>query len=162
MLLIDFSDSEASQNWQIINDGVMGGISHSHVELSKSSTLLFCGALSLEYNGGFVSIRKPVEPGCFKNCQGVSIKLKGDGRSYQFRVKIDDQYDGIAYRALFDTTSEWQALTLRFDTFQASFRGRILTQVPALKPEQIRQIGFLLADKQAGPFRLEIASIQTL
>jgi monofunctional biosynthetic peptidoglycan transglycosylase len=91
------------------------------------------------------------------------LKVKGDGRTYQFRVKTDDQYDGIAYRSLFATDArQWQTITLPFDSFTASFRGRPVPDAPVLRPEQIRQIGFLLADKQPGLFRLEIAWIKSL
>ena len=90
------------------------------------------------------------------------LKVKGDGRTYQFRVKTDDQYDGIAYRTLFATdTHQWQTLTLPFDSFNASFRGKPVPGAPVLHPEQIRQIGFLLADKQPGSFCLEIACIKS-
>jgi monofunctional biosynthetic peptidoglycan transglycosylase len=88
--------------------------------------------------------------------------VKGDGRTYQFRVKTDEQYDGIAYRTLFATDArQWQTIILPFDSFCASFRGKPVPEAPVLRPEQIRQIGFLLADKQQGSFRLEIAWIKS-
>ncbi|MBT8330417.1 MAG: CIA30 family protein, partial [Desulfofustis sp.] len=36
------------------------------------------------------------------------------------------------------------------------FRGRKLSGVDPVAPEKVQQIGFLISDKQAGPFRLEI------
>jgi NADH dehydrogenase [ubiquinone] 1 alpha subcomplex assembly factor 1 len=90
------------------------------------------------------------------------LKVKGDGRTYQFRVKTDEQYDGIAYRSLFATDArQWQTITLPFVSFSASFRGRLVPGARVLRPEQIKQIGFLLADKQPGSFRLEIAWIKS-
>jgi NADH dehydrogenase [ubiquinone] 1 alpha subcomplex assembly factor 1 len=161
-MLIEFSDTEEVSRWVAINDDVMGGISQGRIELSAAATALFCGQLSLENNGGFASIRRRSNNYNLNGCNGVILKVKGDSRTYQFRVKTDDQYDGVAYRSLFATDArQWQIITLPFESFSASFRGRPVPDAPVLRPEQIRQIGFLLADKQPGLFRLEIAWIKS-
>lgn len=65
------------------------------------------------------------------------------------------------YQCAFTTPrSEWIEQPLSFQDFVPMFRGRILTGVPLLDPAQIWSVGFLIADKQAGAFRLEIASIR--
>ena len=160
-MLIDFSDADESQSWMAINDTVMGGRSQSRLELSPAATGLFSGQLSLDNNGGFASIRRRPDHYNLGAYAGVMLKFKGDGRTYQFRVKTDDQLDGTAYRALFATdTRQWQIIALPFDSFSASFRGKPVADAPVLRPGQIRQIGFLLADKQPGSFCLEIAWIK--
>jgi hypothetical protein len=159
-MLIDFTDADAEEilRWRVINDDVMGGLSQSRIELSPAATALFSGQLALENNGGFASIRRRADNYNLNGCTGVVLKVKGDGRTYQFRVKTDEQYDGIAYRTLFATdTHQWQTFTLPFDSFSASFRGKPVPGAPVLEAEQIRQIGFLLSDKQSGSFCLEIA-----
>jgi len=161
-MLINFTDAEESQHWIAVNDDVMGGISQSRIELSPAATALFSGQLALENNGGFASIRRRADNYNLNGCRGVMIKIKGDGRTYQFRVKTDDQYDGVAYRSLFATDArQWQVISLPFTGFSANFRGRPVPDAPVLRPEQIRQIGFLLADKQPGLFRLDIAWIKS-
>ena len=161
-MMIDFTDAEESQCWTAINDDVMGGISQGRIELSPEGIALFSGQLALENNGGFASIRRRSDNYNLNACTGVMIKVKGDGRTYQFRVKTDEQYDGIAYRTLFATDAhQWQTLTLPFSGFSASFRGKPVPGAPILRPEQIRQLGFLLADKQPGLFCLEIAGIKS-
>jgi monofunctional biosynthetic peptidoglycan transglycosylase len=35
----------------------------------------------------------------------------------------------------------------------------VLNDVPPITPDDIREVGFLIADKQAGPFQLEIDEI---
>jgi monofunctional biosynthetic peptidoglycan transglycosylase len=161
-MLIDFTEDEEGNHWVAINDDVMGGISQSGIELTPIATAIFSGQLSLENNGGFTSIRRRAENYSLEGCTGVMLKVKGDGRTYQFRVKTDEQYDGIAYRTLFATDArQWQTIILPFDCFCASFRGKPVPEAPDLCPEQIRQFGFLLADKQQGYFRLEIAWIRS-
>jgi monofunctional biosynthetic peptidoglycan transglycosylase len=160
-MLIDFTDVDECQHWMAINDDVMGGISQSGLHLSSTATGLFSGLLALENNGGFASIRRRSDSYDLKGCSGVILMVKGDGRTYQFRVKTDDQYDGIAYRTLFTTEAQnWQTLAIPFNSFCASFRGRLVPNASALDTEKIKQIGFLLADKQQGAFCLEIASIK--
>ncbi|MGZ8225479.1 MAG: CIA30 family protein [Methylococcaceae bacterium] len=161
-MLIDFTNAEECHRWIAINDEVMGGISQSRMELTALQTGLFIGQLSLENNGGFASIRRRLDNVDLKAGAGVIMKIKGDGRSYQFRVKMDDQFDGAAYRTIFTTDADlWRTITLPFDGFCASYRGRLLPNAPVLRAEQIKQIGFLLADKQPGSFRLEIAWIKS-
>jgi len=103
-MLIDFTEANAEEilGWRVINDDVMGGISQSRIELLPTANALFSGQLALENNGGFASIRRRSDNYKLNGCSGVMLKVKGDGRSYQFRVKTDDQVDGIAYRMLFE------------------------------------------------------------
>lgn len=156
-MLIDFNSKEEIRYWVAINDDVMGGISQGGLELSSSVTAIFSGCIALENNGGFVSVRRPIANESLKNCRGVTFKVKGEGRNYQFRVRTDDQYDGMAYRSVFATEAKkWQTVTLLFDCFRAGFRGRDIPDAPVLCPEHIKQVGFLLADKQSGSFCLEL------
>jgi hypothetical protein len=43
--------------------------------------------------------------------------------------------------------------------FVASFRGRSQPQVAAFEPQRLRQMGLMIADRQAGPFALQLRSI---
>ena len=121
-MLIDFTEAEEGKHWIAINDGIMGGISQSRIELTPAATGMFTGQLSLKNNGGFASIRRRAENYNLKGCSGIMLKVKGDGRTYQFRVKTDDQYDGVVYRTLFETDArQWQLINLPFAGFSASF-----------------------------------------
>ena len=74
---------------------------------------------------------------------------------------MDQRFDGISYRSHFQTQqNSWQIIKVPFSDFVPVFRGRVLEGVPPVKPERINQIGFLISDKQAGPFKLEIEWIQ--
>ena len=42
--------------------------------------------------------------------------------------------------------------------FRATFRGRNVMGAPPLDPSRARQIGLMIADRQAGPFALAIRS----
>jgi hypothetical protein len=54
----------------------------------------------------------------------------------------------------------WQTVELSFGEFVPVFRSRRVPKAGLVVPASIRQIGFMLADKTAGPFKLEIRSIE--
>ena len=54
--IIDFTSETQIQDWMVINDGVMGGISSSSFQMDKGCAL-FSGTIALDYNGGFASVR---------------------------------------------------------------------------------------------------------
>jgi NADH dehydrogenase [ubiquinone] 1 alpha subcomplex assembly factor 1 len=93
---------------------------------------------------------------------GVRLQIRGDERTYQFRLRQDNRYDGIAWRAEFTSTGDWQTLELRFSKFIPVFRGRRVRVAGPVVASNIHQVGFMLADETAGPFRLDIRSIEFL
>ena len=147
----------ALEPWQAINDGVMGGVSRGRM-VAADQGLRFEGELSLENNGGFASVRRPVDADLSAST-GVRLRLRGDGRTYQFRLRLDGRWDGIAWRAEFPTTGEWQTVELSYEGFTPVFRGRHVPDAGPVVPADIRQVGFMLADKTPGPFALEIRAI---
>jgi monofunctional biosynthetic peptidoglycan transglycosylase len=55
---------------------------------------------------------------------------------------------------------QWIEAKIPLDTFEATSFGRIVTNAGAVKPAEINSIGFMLGDKKAGPFKLEIEWIK--
>lgn len=156
MNLIDFSDDDAI-TWRVINDGVMGGMSRGDIQRTNRGTGIFAGDLSLENNGGFASVRAFLGARDLSRATGLEVRVRGDGRQYQLRLRTDDAFDGIAYSARFDTPDgEWTTISIAFDHFVPTFRGRLLRDVPPLDTSRIRQLAFMLADENPGPFSLEI------
>jgi monofunctional biosynthetic peptidoglycan transglycosylase len=156
-LLCDFKEASQKSQWNIINDGVMGGVSTSTFTIHADHTATFTGSVSLENNGGFASVRGGPFEFKLKDFSGLRIRVKGDGKTYSLRLRTDTFFDGPNYRVKFETVAdEWMVVDLPFHTFVATFRGRILTNAPPLDPDKIKQIGLLISDKQAGPFRLHI------
>lgn len=156
--LVDFQDAEESRQWRIVNDGVMGGLSRSTLEMTGAGTAIFSGQVSLENYGGFASVRTFSMDFSLEGFSGFRLRVRGDGKSYHMRARTDDGFDGIAYDRSFETGSggEWEEVQLPFDSFQPQFRGRMVPGAPPLEAARIRQIGVLISDKQEGPFQLEI------
>jgi len=54
--LFDFMAATKVPGWQVVNDDVMGGVSASNFGVTNGAAV-FRGAVSLENNGGFASVR---------------------------------------------------------------------------------------------------------
>ena len=156
MKIIENFEKPDKHSWQIINDGVMGGVSKSQLEISDNIGI-FSGNLSLENNGGFASTRASIRVIEQDSIQHIRIRVFGDGKKYQFRTRTNNNFDGTAYRAFFQTkNNEWTEHQFKAQDFVAVFRGMRVPQAPRLKLNQIQQIGFLISEKQEGSFTLKI------
>jgi len=151
--------ANANQHWYVVNDSVMGGVSNSQVNQTAES-LIFEGNVSLENNGGFASIRTELNAQG-QNSKAIVLRIKGDGKTYQLRLRTSDYLDGPAYTHSFSTTkNEWMDIHFTPDDFTLTFRGRVLEQQPAFNFSDVKQLGFLIAGKQEGNFKLEVSKIE--
>ena len=150
-------------NWEVINDGVMGGISESNFQILTDQTAVFSGRVSLENNGGFASVRASLRESVSGNFEKIVIHVKGDGKTYSLRIRTDQNFDGVAYACSFSTIKdEWTMHEFSPVDFVPTFRGRTPSNVPPLKDMQIGQIGFLISEKQSGSFKLIIDWIKMI
>ena len=157
--LLDSSVKFSSLNWNIVNDTVMGGRSSSRWLSNSSSTSTFEGFLSLQNNGGFASVRHDLEKIDLTNTEGIYLKVKGDGRKYQFRIRSKASR-WANYSQEFKTKEGIdQTFYLPYKDFKAGWRGRSLTDLPILTSRDIKGIGFFLGDKIEGKFKLEVTDI---
>jgi transforming growth factor-beta-induced protein len=117
----------------------------------------------LENNGGFSSVRSAEVDFDLSNSDGLMLRVKGDGRTYQMRLGTDARYRSwdVSFSAKFNTKKDsWLNVRIPFGDFKAGFRGRSLGDV-TFDSSKIRRFGILLGDKNPGAFRLEIDSIST-
>ncbi len=159
-LLFEFQSPEEA--WPNIDDVVMGGVSSSRMTIEESIAV-FEGKISLENNGGFASVRSNEVVKDLKGLNAVRFRVRGDGKKYQFRIRTSDIFEGASYQKTFETERDlWKDVELSFSDFVATFRGRVLLNEPPIDPSKISAFGFLIADKQEGPFRLEIDWIKAV
>jgi len=159
-LLFDFTEPHAAHGWHAIDDRVMGGVSRSTLRADPAGHAVFEGTVSLEQNGGFASVRSsPGEHGR-PGARTCLIEVRGDAKQFKLSLLTDDGFDSLNYQARFTPAgTDWQTLHLPLADFRASFRGREVTHAPALDPARIRQVGLMIAARQAGPFELQIRRI---
>lgn len=156
-VLSDFSDKSEVKNWNVMNDGVMGGKSEGSLKAAKDGTVMFTGDVSLKNNGGFTSIRSSFQSKNISGATKVLIKLKGDQKKYQFRVK-NQIYDRHVYKYEFETTGDWETITIPLNEMIPSFRG-MRPNLPNYEAETLAEIGILIANKKNESFELHIAKI---
>lgn len=157
------ADEAGSFRWQVVNDGVMGGLSKGNLSFTDEGTMVFRGNLSLENNGGFSTVRSGKVDYNLSNDLGLLLRVKGDGRTYEARLDSDARYRGmpVSFAGKFETRKgEWIQVKVPFSSFEGSWRGTDLPDA-ILNPSVIEQVGILLADKQQGPFEIEIDYIRT-
>lgn len=160
-ILFDFTGADAAKEWQAVNDGVMGGVSEGKFKITDKKTLEFSGTLSLENNGGFASVRSKAKKLGLVKGDTIVAKVRGDGREYNLNLYLNKPLMAFSYRATVQTKKdEWIEVKVPLDKFEATSFGRPVKDAGTVKPEEVNALGFLLGDKKAGPFKLEVESIK--
>lgn len=156
-LVYDFDNQSDLSNWIIVNDDVMGGISSSEMSIDNNGNGVFEGHISTANNGGFSSFRLNLEKIDVKKGAYFQIKLKGDNKEYQFRIKTN-RMDYYSYVIPFKTSNEWETITIQLKDMYPSFRGRKL-KMNNFEDNYFEQITFLVVNKKNEKFKLLIDSI---
>jgi NADH dehydrogenase [ubiquinone] 1 alpha subcomplex assembly factor 1 len=156
--IYNFTAQSNPQDWIIIDDVVMGGRSNGNFTISDDGHGIFSGAVSLENNGGFSSVRHQFTKLNTIEDSKVVIRLKGDGKDYQFRIK-DKKNAYYSYITTFKTNGEWQNVTIHVKDLYPSYRGRTL-DLPNFAGGPMEEIVFLIGNKKNESFQLVIDKIE--
>ena len=156
--LFNFSNPREVGRWGVVVDGVMGGLSTGFIR-QDGDTLLFTGETSLRNNGGFSSMRAGLPAGALSGYDAIKIRVKGDGRTWILGVRSQSGMGGDSYWTRFDTRDgEWITVTAPISDMERHFFGE---RIPGrITPQNVRGIEFYIYDKKAGPFRLQVESIE--
>lgn len=156
--IFDFNKNSDIKDWTVVDDVVMGGRSSGSFGLNEDGHGIFQGFVSLENNGGFSSVRYQCGKIEVKNFTKISLKIKGDGKPYQFRIKANAS-DSYSYISTFSTNGDWQEAEILLKDMHASFRGRML-DIPNFDKDCIEEIAFLIGNKNEERFQLLIDKIE--
>lgn len=156
--IFNFNNDMLSNKWVVTDDVVMGGKSSGKFTVSNEGHGVFEGEVSLENNGGFSSVRYKFKKIKVLNFNSIILKIKGDCKKYQFRIKANSN-DYYSYISVFETTNEWQEIQISLNDMYPAFRGKILDK-PNFKENFIEEIAFLIGNKKQENFELLIDSIE--
>jgi monofunctional biosynthetic peptidoglycan transglycosylase len=161
--VLDFTGPDAARQWQAVNDGVMGGVSVGRFRITPDKTLEFFGTLSLENNGGFASVRtKPMDLDV-KTGDVLVARVTGDGREYVLNIYTKSRRMAFSYRAPLPTTKgEWREVAIPLADFIPTAFGRRVQGMGPVEPDQINGLGFMLSDKKAGPFQMQVGWVKVV
>jgi hypothetical protein len=158
--LFDFDDGTDVASWHAVDDVVMGGVSRSAFEQAGAGIARFRGNVSLENFGGFASVRTPPRDWETAGAEAFLLRVRGDGKTYKFTIRTGDGFDGIQYQQrIAPVADQWCDVRLPVEWFVPTFRGRKVPFAPALDPAQVRAIGLMVSDQQAGTFDLLVDRI---
>lgn len=153
----DFSDSEKN-NWIIINDWVMGGLSKWDIRF-ENKTLIFFG--NINTNGGwFTSIRSVLSDKILSKVDYVKLRIKTDSRSYKLTFR-DNYRNWVSYQADIPSQNIWiyEDISIPLSKLTANYFWRSI-KTGAFQKNQAREIGFIISDGINGTFEIEIESIE--
>ncbi len=166
MTLFDFSKPAAAQAFRALDDRVMGGVSQSEfitVEHRSETLAVFRGAVSLQNNGGFCSVRASLDKPVSADAEHLWIRCQNDhqwgAKTYYLNLRINGGFDGVSYRAAFEPTQTPLRHEFTAAEFAPVFRGRPVQDAPSLQFSAIQQLGLMIADTQTGPFALYVMEI---
>jgi len=157
-IIFDFNKNSSISNWVVVDDVVMGGRSNGNFQLNKEGKGVFSGKVSLDNNGGFSSVRHGFNKLNIEKFKSIVLKIKGDGKKYQFRIKHKSS-DYASYITSFSSSGEWQEIEIPLNSMYPSFRGRKLDE-PNFFHKYIEEVTFLIANKKNEDFMLLIDKIE--
>ncbi|MBT3742560.1 MAG: CIA30 family protein [Polaribacter sp.] len=156
-LIFDFNSNSDISAWRVVDDVVMGGESEGNFKLNENGNGVYFGEVSLENNGGFSSLRFRFNKKEISNYSKIILKIKGDGKDYQFRVK-DNYRNFYSYISSFSTNKNWQLIEINLSEMYPGFRGRKL-EMSKFSSSVIEEIAFLIGNKRNESFKIEIDKI---
>jgi len=152
--VVDFTADGSLRGWHVEDDSVMGGRSQGALSLTDEGHALFSGTVSLENDGGFSSVQTYFDPIDVSKYRKAVVRVKGDGKRYQFRVQ-STAGERHSYVFPFATTGRWQTVEIPFSRMYAQWRGNRLN-LPNYPGKTLAHARFFIANGRAESFRLLI------
>ncbi|MDR9419828.1 CIA30 family protein [Gracilimonas sp.] len=158
--IVDLTTSSDLQNWRIVDDVVMGGRSSGNFELTAAGHGRYTGEISLKNNGGFSSLRYTFPRMNVSPDNHIRLRIKGDGKKYQFRVK-NNRRIRHSYVYEFASSGKWETVNIPLQEMYPVFRGRNL-ELPDFDHNSIEELIILIGNKKPESFELLIDKIELL
>ncbi|PLX04001.1 MAG: hypothetical protein C0595_04975 [Marinilabiliales bacterium] len=158
---IDFGQNKNGEDWVVVVDGVMGGLSTSSSLLSEN-TIHFKGNISLENNGGFAALRGPKNNMDYSAYSNLEIRYRSKGQAFGIRFLKWDQFFMPYLKKTFDETSwEWKTVNISLNEFKEYILNNERDKkIDANDFDDISRLGIIVSNKKEGDFELEIDYIK--
>ncbi len=160
-LSFDFGTScDTCDDWFVVLDGVMGGLSTGEVEQSAES-IIFRGSVSLENNGGFASCELRISLMIYRDIPTVTVRYKSTGQDFALTLNKYKRFWRPNYRInLPITEGEWKTVTYNLSDFGTYRLGEPLEGHPDKDDlASIIRLGLISNTKAATDFEIEVDKI---
>lgn len=168
---MSFDCPEDLKQMRLMTDQDMGGKSTAEfVYDEQQQCAVFKGNLDLTpgrpnvQNSGFAALVSSgrLGPWNLEDYNAIMVRAKTDGRIYVTNVRAPSVIEDDMFQAYtIGTEGEFCDIVLPFSDFIATHRGFIEGQIE-LDSRLIETVGVLMAQRRAGPFRLELKSISAV
>ena len=161
--IIDFGNSaEKNQEWKLLSDNIMGGVTKSKIEYTNNSVLL-SGNISLDNYGGFSSIKTKYKSVDLSKYNGIKIKFKSTNQKFAFTLEDNQDWTQPNYKREFSSKKDdtWEEVIIYFKDFQEIVIGETTGNMMKSKSlKNIVRMGIMTYEKKEGPFNLEVDYIE--
>ena len=104
-----------------------------------------------------LSVRMSLYDWGMAGATALVLRLRGDGKRYRINLRTPNTPSAFRFEAPLDLPAgEWREVEVPVSALRAKAFGRAVPLVGPPDPARVRQVGFMISDAQAGPFRLEI------
>lgn len=173
-MIMNFADKENFLKFGVKTDADIRGKSTASISYNdETKTGVFEGVLDLTVDdeaarvamltkSGYAAIRFPgfAKPMDLQQYDCFRIRAKGDGRVYVLNIVPFERYMEEEWRMfqvpLVTKAGVWQTTTIPFGALMSSYRGKIDENHGLYFGQEVLSVGILMAQRQAGPFRLEL------
>ena len=87
------------------------------------------------------------------------VTVEAPNRSQPGKLDLSE-YDAFVFKVRGDGRTYYANVRISFKDFRATSFGRIVPDARPFDTSNVESVGFLLGDKKAGPFKLEVAWIK--
>ena len=145
---IIFTDKlHPTNEWNLITDKVMGGIStgeYNYIKIDNNDVIKMTGNVSTKNNGGFIQIRRNLDGINLTNAKNIEVLAKGNNEKYFIHLRtsftiLPWQY----YQYLFTVKENFKNFVLPIKNFKKS--GLLLPN--EINPQNIKSIGIVAFGK---------------
>lgn len=143
-----------ANNWRLITDSVMGGVSRGRFERTVRAgrpAVCLSGRVSTENDGGFIQIAVDLPSAWapkLPRYSGVRLSVFGNGEDYNLHLRTGDLWlPWQSYRSSFESAPRWQTVDLPFADFVPYKTGR------ALRVDRLQRLGVVAIGR---PFDADI------
>jgi hypothetical protein len=162
-LKYDFGNTSGKiQDWVLISDIIMGGISKAMIKYTDNSVIMK-GDISLDNFGGFASVKTRFKAIDLSTFSGINIRYKALNQQFAFTLEETQNWTRPNYKKEFTSNKQdtWEIATIYLKDFKEYVIGEATGEYINLSSRKnILRMGIISTDKREGPFSLEIDYIE--
>ncbi|SOC19175.1 CIA30 family protein [Rhodobacter maris] len=141
--VIDDFSGHPETRWRFYTDAVMGGVSTGALVMLRGAggrRARMTGVVSTAHQGGFLQMRRDLDPAPPAGTVGVWIEVRGNGERYFVHLHTRQMlFPWQYYQAPFESHRDWRRIALPFSAFHPS--GRMLRAVP--RPQDLLSVALV-------------------